>query len=75
MPQPKQITPGPDGNLWFISTEAMPGVGAVARIVPATGAVTTFLTNAAPRTSRCCSTTSSTAADGNLWFTGRLPET
>jgi streptogramin lyase len=74
VPQPKQITPGPDGNLWFISSEAVPGVGAVARIVPASGAVTTFLTNAAPRTYPLLLDDIVTAADGNLWFTGRLPE-
>ena len=71
VPQPKQITPGPDGNLWFISTEATPGVGAVARIAPATGAVTTFLTSAAPRTTPLLLDDIVTAADGNLWFTGR----
>jgi streptogramin lyase len=71
VPQPKQITPGPDGNLWFISTEALPGVGAVARIAPTTGAVTTFLTSAAPRTTPLLLDDIVTAADGNLWFTGR----
>jgi streptogramin lyase len=65
---------GPDGNLWFISPEAVPGVGAVARIVPASGAVTTFLTSAAPRTYPLVLDDIVTAADGNLWFTGRLPE-
>ena len=74
VPQPKQITPGPDGNLWFVSPEAVPGVGAVARIVPASGAVTTYLTNAAPRTYPLLLDDIVTAADGNLWFTGRLPE-
>ena len=74
VPQPKQITPGPDGNLWFISPEAVPGVGAVARIVPASGAVTTFLTNAAPRTYPLLLDDITTSSDGNLWFTGRLPE-
>jgi streptogramin lyase len=73
VPQPKQITPGPDGNLWFISSEAIPGVGAVARIVPASGAVTTYLTNAAPRDTALLLDDIVTAADGNLWFTGRLP--
>jgi streptogramin lyase len=73
VPQPKQITPGPDGNLWFISTEATPGVGAVARIAPATGAVTSFPTSAAPRTTPLLLDDIVTAADGNLWFTGRDP--
>jgi streptogramin lyase len=71
VPQPKQITPGPDGNLWFVSTEAMPGVGAVARIVPASGAVTSYLTNAAPRTNPLLVDDIVAAPDGNLWFTGR----
>jgi virginiamycin B lyase len=73
VPQPKQITPGPDGNLWFISPEATPGVGAVARIVPSSGAVTTYLTNAAPRTNPLLLDDIVAAADGNLWFTGRDP--
>jgi streptogramin lyase len=71
VPQQKQITPGPDGNLWFISTEASPGVGAVARIVPSSGAVTTFPSNAAPRTTPLLLDDIVAAADGNLWFTGR----
>jgi streptogramin lyase len=73
LPQPKQITPGPDGNLWFVSTEAVAGVGAVARIVPASGAVTSFLTNAAPRTVPLLVDDIVAAPDGNLWFTGRDP--
>jgi streptogramin lyase len=75
VPQPKQITPGPDGNLWFISTEvaANVGVGAVARIVPSTGAVTVFRTDAAPRTIPVLVDDIVAGADGNLWFTGRAP--
>ena len=73
LPQPKQITPGPDGNLWFVSTEVVPGVGAVARFVPASGAVTAFLTNAAPRTEPLLVDDIVAAPDGNLWFTGRDP--
>jgi streptogramin lyase len=71
LPQPKQITPGPDGNLWFVSTEATPGVGAVAKIAPASGAVTAYLTNAAPRTNPVLVDDIVAGADGNLWFTGR----
>jgi streptogramin lyase len=73
LPQPRQITPGPDGNLWFISTEAISGVGAVARIAAATGAVTPFLTNAAPRTAPLLVDDIVAAPDGNLWFSGRDP--
>jgi streptogramin lyase len=73
VPQPKQITPGPDGNLWFISTEAMPGVGAVARIVPASGAVASYLTDAAPRTEPLLLDDIVAGPDGNLYFTGRVP--
>ena len=73
LPQPKQITPGPDGNLWFISPELIPGVGAVARIVPSSGTVTSFPTNAPPRTSSVILDDIVAAPDGNLWFTGVAP--
>jgi virginiamycin B lyase len=73
VPQPAQITPGPDGNLWFISSEVTPGVGAVARIVPSTGAVASFLTDAAPRTLPVVVDDIVAGADGNLWFTGHAP--
>jgi hypothetical protein len=71
LPQPKQITPGPDGNLWFVASEVTPGVGAVARIVPASGTITSFVTNTSPRTRPLVVDDIVTGADGNLWFTGR----
>jgi streptogramin lyase len=74
VPQPKEITPGPDGNLWFVSTEAAPGVGAVARIAPASGAVTSYLTSAPPRPSAALVDDIVAGPNGNLWFTERFPD-
>jgi streptogramin lyase len=66
--QATALTPGPDGNLWFISPESQPGAfdGRVARIVPATGAVDVF-----PTARRLLDIKA--GPDGNLWLAERLP--
>ena len=63
---------GPTATCGSSLRELIPGVGAVARIVPSSGTVTSFPTNAAPRTIPLVLDDIVTGPDGNLWFTGRL---
>lgn len=66
--QPRSIVSGPDGSLWFVSPEVMPGQanGSVGKLAPATGAVTAFPTD--KRLNDIAA-----AGDGHLWLAEQLP--
>ena len=59
--QPRGITAGPDGNLWFTET----ATGKIGKITP-TGAVTEYSTGISPAASLSFI---AAGPDGNLWFT------
>src|SRR5215475_14867278 len=61
---PTSVAAGSDGNIWFTERRTASSTGAVARLIPATGAVTEF-----PVTAGGHPLVITAGPDGNLWFT------
>jgi streptogramin lyase len=64
--QPRAVTLGPDGNVWFTECNTGTSISAVGKITPG-GTVTEYPTT----TPNACPMGITTGPDGNLWFTER----
>ena len=62
---PRDITAGPDGNLWFTNPAGEPGTPSIGRITPS-GTITEYSTGLQAHSSPG---TIVAGPDGNLWFT------